>query len=142
MRDPPLIAIVDDDASVCRALTRLIRAAGMDTRGFSSADSFHATLRFGLPDCLVLDVEMPSTTGLQLQERLAREGCSLPIIFVTAHDDDTARTSAVKRGAVGFLRKPFDEQALLSAIHFALHRPKTESEGVGQGRFKPTGPVW
>ncbi len=119
------IAVVDDDESVCRALTRLIRAAGMEAQAYTSAEAFHATLRCGLPDRLVLDVQMPGTNGLRLQEQLAQEGRFIPILFITARNDEAARACALERGAVGVLGKFFDDEVLLSAIEVALKRSKS-----------------
>ncbi len=121
MPDRPKIAIVDDDPSVCRALTRLIRAAGMEAHGFTSAQAFQEAFRSALPDCLVLDVQMPDINGLQLQEQLAQQKRSVPIIFITAYDDAASRARAMEHGAADFLRKPFDDQSLLNAIDLALH---------------------
>ncbi len=126
MPDRPAIAVVDDDPSVCRALTRLIRSAGMDAHGFTSAEAFQEAFRSALPDCLVLDVQMPNANGLQLQEQLAQQNRTIPIVFITAYDDPPARMRALERGAAGFLRKPFNDESLLNAIDLALHGQSSE----------------
>jgi FixJ family two-component response regulator len=115
-----LIAVVDDDESVRRSTRRLLESFGYRAAVFESAEGF---LRFGqLRDtsCLVLDVQMPGMDGLQLQTQLAAEGCGIPVIFITAHDDQESRRRALRAGAVAFLGKPFTDQQLLQAISFSL----------------------
>lgn len=111
----PVIAIVDDDASVRRSLHRVVHAAGYPVETFASAREFLEWLPGGRAACLVLDVHMNEVSGFDLQERLA-----VPIIFITAHDDPTTRARIEKSGAVGHLWKPFDEQAVLDAIRSAV----------------------
>ena len=118
--DRPLIAVVDDDASFLRSVGRLLRAAGYDVQMFGTARDFLAHLPACKPQCLVLDVHMPGMSGLELQERLAADGSCLPIIFVTAYDTPQTRESARRAGGFGLLLKPFDQQALLQTIAFAL----------------------
>lgn len=109
------VAVVDDDESVRSALRRLLRSVGLGVRVFASAEDF---LGAGTPppDCLVLDVCMPGLGGLSLQERLAGEGRPIPIVFITGRDDERARRAALARGAVGYLKKPFDDECLLEAV--------------------------
>jgi FixJ family two-component response regulator len=110
-----LIFVIDDDASVRKALQRLIRSAGMSVETFASAEEFlHA--KVPLPDFLVLDVRMPGMSGLELQQSLLAESQYVPIIFITAHDDEQARQSAMSAGAVDFLHKPFEDHVLLEAL--------------------------
>ena len=113
--DAPVIAIVDDDASVRRSLHRLVQTAGYPVESFASAREFLEWLPRGRAACLVLDVHMHELSGFDLQERLA-----VPIIFITAHDDATTRTRIEKSGAAGHLQKPFEEQAVLDAIRSAV----------------------
>ena len=116
---PPTICIVDDDPAIRRALRRLLVVAGFRVELFPSAEEFLS----GKPaacDCLVLDVRMPGMSGLCLQECLARSNGRLPIVFITAHDDDVTRTRAMAGGAVALLRKPFEDRALLDAIATAV----------------------
>ena len=120
MRDRPLIAIVDDDASICKALNRLIRSARMDAEVFGSAGEFLEEGESHEPDCLILDVQMPRMTGLELCSQLAGRASRVPVIFITAHDDASARETAEDSGAVAYLRKPFGDQVLLDAIAAAL----------------------
>ncbi len=122
-KSKPLIAIVDDDESVCRAMKRLVRSLGMDADAFSSGREFIdliETMPSFQPDCVVLDVQMPGMSGLEVQERLARSGNRLPVIFITAHDDVGVRDRALAAGAVAFLRKPFDDELFMKTLHVAL----------------------
>ena len=128
------IAVVDDDNSVCKAVCRLLRTAGMTCAGYNSAYDFLQAARLSVPDCLILDITMPGLTGLALQELLVREGATFPIIFITAHADDVRRESALAGGAAAFLRKPFTDDVLLDAIQAALDRA-----GPPVGKHKPSG---
>jgi FixJ family two-component response regulator len=125
-----MIAIVDDDESVCRALKRLVRSLGMNADTFTSGQEFidliEAMPSFDV-DCLILDVQMPGLNGLQVQERLASSGNPLPVIFITAHDETAAREQALAAGAVAFLRKPFNDELFIKTLRAALKRgePKT-----------------
>ena len=114
-----VIAIVDDDASIRRALHRLIQAKGFAVESFASARDFLDAVPHCRPACLVLDVHL-NGSGFELQERLAADGMKIPIIFITAHDDDSTLHRLEKCGAVAHLWKPVDEQALLPAIHRAI----------------------
>jgi FixJ family two-component response regulator len=121
----PLIAIVDDDESVCRALRRLVRSMGMDGEAFSSGREFldlvEAMPSFR-PDCLILDVQMPEINGLAIQSRLAEIGNKVSVIFITAHDEVGIREKALSSGAVAFLRKPFGDELLVKTLREALKR--------------------
>jgi FixJ family two-component response regulator len=115
------IAIVDDDASVCRALKRLVRSLGMEAETFASGREMLELMRVMptfKPDCVVLDVQMPDIGGLELQRRLAPSG--LPVIFITAHDDVGVRESALAAGAVAFMRKPFQDEILIRTLRAAV----------------------
>jgi FixJ family two-component response regulator len=121
----PLIAIVDDDDSVCRAVRRLVRSLGMDGESFSGGQNFLDMLEAMpsfRPDCLILDVQMPGMNGLAVQDNLARGGKPFPVVFITAHDDVGIREKALAAGAVAFLRKPFDDELLIKTIEEALRR--------------------
>ncbi len=116
----PLIAIVDDDASVRKALERLLKATGFEATSFASALEF---LQGGLekaPECLVLDIHLGGMNGFELYEQLVTRGSTVPIIFITAHDDAPTREHARQIGSSGYLRKPFEQHALLGAIYHAL----------------------
>jgi FixJ family two-component response regulator len=113
---PPTIAIVDDDLSVRRALRRLVQSAGYPVETFASAHDYLDATPRARGGCLVLDIYMEGMNGFELQERLVSERCSVPIIFITAHDDPTTRERIRRSGAAGYLSKPFDPDALLDEI--------------------------
>jgi len=115
-----LIAIVDDDESVREATTSLLRSYGLRAETFSSAEAFLNSSLLVKTRCLLLDIGMPGMGGLELQRHLAGEGWRIPIIFITARDDQESRNDAMREGAVDFLSKPFSEQALLKAVRQAL----------------------
>lgn len=118
----PIVFVVDDDASVCKALDRLIRSVGLKAETFPSAKDFLNREAHDGPACLVLDVRMPGLSGLDLQKELAARDCSIPVIFITGHGDIPMSVKAMKAGAVDFLPKPFSDQELLDAIHAALEK--------------------
>jgi FixJ family two-component response regulator len=116
------VAVIDDDESVRKALRRLIRSVGLNVETFATAEEFLAPAGDRAPACLILDVRMPGMSGLELQKQLAALGRHLPIVFITAHEDEPARREALQAGAVDFLQKPFDERLLLDAVAKALAR--------------------
>ena len=116
------IFIVDDDASVRKALKRLIKVAGFKAKAFSSAHEFIDSGHSRSSGALVLDVRMPGMGGLELQQHLIESGSDMPVIFITAHEDIQARRKALNAGAIDFLKKPFEDQALLDAVQQALSR--------------------
>ena len=120
MSAPPLISIVDDDDSLRNSLNNLIRSVGFAVQGFSSAEAFLNSNHLDDTACLILDVRMPGMSVLDLQRQLMAADCQIPIVFITSHGDDDARSRALAAGAVEFLYKPFREEALLNAIHTAL----------------------
>src|SRR5436190_19141312 len=109
--DPPLIAVVDDDASVCRSLRRLLRAAGYAAEAFASAREFLEWLPDKRVGCVLLDVQMKEMNGFELQTRL-----TLPVLFITSHDDAVTRSRIEKSGAAGHLWKPFAERTVLESV--------------------------
>ena len=121
MSEIPRVSIVDDDESVREAIKSLLRSVGLGADTFASADEFlHSDYRHNAA-CLILDVQMPGMSGLELQQQLASADCRIPIIFITAHaSDKAARTRALQSGAVDFLCKPFSEDALLNDVYAAL----------------------
>ena len=119
-----VVFVVDDDESMRRSLASLIRSVGLEARVFSSPHEFMRAERPDAPGCLVLDVRLPGMSGLAFQEELAKAGVALPIIFITGHGDVPMTVRAMKAGAVEFLTKPFDEQALLDAMHAAIERDR------------------
>ena len=119
----PLIHVVDDDPAVCRALRRLLRSWGMQVRTFSSGQEFLSELASSQDaDCSVIDVQMPGMNGLEVQEQMNRAGMDLPVIFITAHEEEGVEEHALSGGALGFLRKPFSDEVLVSLIRSALQR--------------------
>jgi FixJ family two-component response regulator len=125
-RDPrhSTVFLVDDDASVRRALVRLLKSAGYEVKAFASAREFLEDSRADgdAPACLVLDVRLPGLSGMDLQSELQKRDAILPIIFITGHGDVPTSVKAMKAGAVDFLSKPVQEAALLGAIEQALSR--------------------
>jgi FixJ family two-component response regulator len=113
----PSIAIVDDDPAVLKALSRLLRSHAFRARTYGSGQEFLAALPAGLPDCLIVDLQMPEMNGLELQQHLASNGIKIPTILITAYDDVALRDQA---GLVASLRKPLQEKALFDAIDKAV----------------------
>ena len=125
MTSAEIVYVVDDDESVRRALSRLLRSAGLNVETFPSAQAF---LSRELPDrtaCLVLDVRLPGLSGLDLQAALKQAGRAMPIVFISGQSDVPVSVQAMKAGALDFLQKPFDDEQLLSAIAGALARGRT-----------------
>ena len=119
-----IVYIVDDDDSVRRGLTRLVRAAGFDVEAFPSAEAFLGAMHRDQPACVVLDVRMPGQSGPELQDALGQAGRELPIIFLTGHGDVATSVRAMKSGAADFLEKPTPDHVLLEAIRRALDRDR------------------
>ena len=120
MTETALISIVDDDESMREAIQSLLRSVGFRTQMFASAEQFLQSDQIETTACLILDVRMPGMSGLELQRHLMATQYRIPIVFVTAHGDEEARSRALQEGAVEFLLKPFSEEALLNAIQVAL----------------------
>jgi FixJ family two-component response regulator len=119
-----LVAIVDDDPSVRRGLQRLIRSAGWKVETFASAQEFLDRPLAISPNCLVLDLQLPGLSGLDLQQRMADLGLDIPVVFLTGQGNIPASVKAMKAGAIEFLTKPVDEQNLLKAIEEAIERDR------------------
>jgi FixJ family two-component response regulator len=114
------VAIVDDDEGVCRSLARLLRASGIHAVAYSSAEAFLEDTKKPQFDCVVLDVQLPGISGLELQRQLAVPGKAPPVIFITAHDDPRARDEALAAGCVAFFRKTDSGSDVLAAIRRAV----------------------
>jgi len=125
MSEDIVVSIVDDDASVRRSTRRLLRSSGFRAEAFASAEEFLESKSAAKTACLILDLRMPGMNGLELQRRLTQNGHRVPIIFLSAHASEEDERSALRAGAVQFLRKPISKEALLSAIRDALKRPTT-----------------
>jgi FixJ family two-component response regulator len=115
-----LIAIVDDDDSIRRALQGLLESAELPAQSFVSAEEFLKSGQRHQIACLIADIRMPGMSGLELQAKLNSERCKIPIIFITAHGDEKLRMQALRAGAVEFMAKPFDDEALLESVRVAL----------------------
>ncbi|MFA5005105.1 MAG: response regulator [Candidatus Omnitrophota bacterium] len=124
----PIIYIVDDDLSVCRALSLLLKSHGFKVQAFMRAADFLAFKRLKVPSCLILDVRLPGINGLAFQEVMKRKGVSTPIIFITGHGDIPMSVKAMKAGAVDFISKPFTEKKLLNAITPAILKSKAQNK--------------
>jgi FixJ family two-component response regulator len=122
MKTVPIVFVVDADASVRESLQSLIRNAGCQAETFASAEEFLSRPRALTPSCLVLDVALPNLNGLDLQKRIAADRVDMPIIFMTGAGDTPTIVRAMKAGATEFLTKPCDDEVLLSAIRYAVHR--------------------
>jgi RNA polymerase sigma factor (sigma-70 family) len=128
-----VVFVVDDDASIREAVASLLRSVGLSVRCFASAREFLSLPRTDAPACLVLDVRLPGTSGLDLQRELAEQDLQLPIVFITGHGDIPMTVRAMKAGAVEFLSKPFRDQDLLDAIQQALAGARTARRERAQG---------
>jgi len=115
-----LVAIVDDDDLMRSALEGLLKSVDVPAQAFASAEEFLKSGQQHQIACLIADIRMPGMSGLELQEKLKAERCRIPIIFITAHGDAKMRMQALRAGAVEFLGKPFDDQALLESVQAAL----------------------
>jgi FixJ family two-component response regulator len=120
MRAVSLLAVVDDDADVRVALTRLVSSAGFAVETFPSGAEFLDSIRDHQPDCVVLDLHMPEMSGFDVQNALAKAHAAIPVVVITGHDTPESRARAVQLGAKAYLCKPVDDNALLAAIGTAI----------------------
>jgi len=120
--DPPVIFVVDDDKSVRDAIRRLLLSLDISIRSYASAEEFLDDTAPGTRGCLILDMRLPGMSGTQLQRHLNKQEWKLPIVFVTAYDDDDARESSLRLGALSYLLKPFDRQEFLASVNAAIAR--------------------
>ena len=119
-----LVFVIDDDASVREAISRLLHAIGLTIRTFGSAREFLGTRLPDIPACVVLDVRLPDLSGLDLQREMVERGIHVPVIFITGHGDIQMSVQAMKAGAVEFLTKPFRDQELIDAVRSGIHRDR------------------
>ena len=124
----PIIYVVDDDISVCRALALLLKSHDFHVETFTSAKDFLASKHPKVPSCLVLDLRLRHTNGLVLQETMTTQGLTIPIIFISGHGDIPKSVKAMKGGAVDFLPKPFTDKELLDAIDRAITKNKMQNK--------------
>jgi FixJ family two-component response regulator len=118
-----VIAVVDDEESVRKAVVRVLRAAGFAAQGFSSGDEFLRSWHFDRPDCLVLDLQMPDISGMEVQKALNLAGAHFPIVIITAHDAPAVREECLRLGAIAYLCKPLDVRSLLDTVALVLNSP-------------------
>jgi len=123
--EQPTVVVIDDDASIRRALDNLLRSVGLDVELFKSPQEFLQSNRPDRPGCIVLDVRFPGRSGLDMQREISAANTSLPIIFITGYGDIPMSVRAMKAGAVEFLTKPFRDQDLLDAVGVALEKDRT-----------------
>jgi FixJ family two-component response regulator len=122
--EQPIVFIIDDDASVRDAVTDLLRSVGLDAQSFGSPQEFLQRTRSDAPGCIVLDVRLPGSSGLEFQRTLIDSNVQLPVIFISAHGDIPMSVRAMKSGAIEFLTKPLHEQQLLDAIQAGIERDR------------------
>jgi FixJ family two-component response regulator len=122
-----VIAVVDDEESVRKAVVRVLRAAGFPARAFASGGEFQKSWHFDRPDCLLLDLQMPDVSGVEIQQALNTAGARFPIIIITAHDSPRLREECMLRDAAGYLCKPLDVRILLDAVTRAIASAATGS---------------
>lgn len=115
-----LVAIVDDDESMRDALQGLMKSVGLKARTFASAEEFLESPEQRRTGCLIADIHMPGMSGLELQETLNAANCRIPTIFITAHADEKVEMRALRAGAIEFLSKPFDDEALVASVRAAM----------------------
>ena len=127
-REAPIVFVVDDDVSIRQALTNLLRSVGFNVQTFGAAAEFFSSNRPEAPACLVLDVRLPGSSGLDLQRQLIEAKIRIPIIFITGHGDIQMSVRAMKAGAVEFLTKPFRDQELLDAVQQAIDRDRAHRQ--------------
>jgi FixJ family two-component response regulator len=128
--EQPVIFVVDDDASAREGIEDLLQSVGLRVMTFKSPQEFLEGARPDAPGCIVLDVRLPGTSGLEFQKMLIDAGIHLPVIFVTGHGDIPMSVMAMKSGAIEFLTKPFREQSLLDAINAGIEKDRLRREGL------------
>jgi FixJ family two-component response regulator len=131
-RSAPTVFVIDDDVEVRLSIQGLLKAAGLRSEPFGTAEEFLRNKVLDGPSCLVLDVSLPGVDGLELQRKLADGGVLIPIIFITGHGDIPMTVKAIKSGAVEFLTKPFVDQDLLNAIQQAFDRDRITRQEQGE----------
>jgi FixJ family two-component response regulator len=131
------VAIVDDEECVCKALARLLRSAGIESKTFPSGQDFLESLHTQRPDCVLLDLHMPGLTGFDVQTRLKENGARVPVIIITAQDSPAAHDRASAGGAADYLRKPVKNKILLEAIHRAVGEKNSSETLVEQHSTSP-----
>jgi FixJ family two-component response regulator len=126
----PIIYVVDDDVSICRALALLLRSHGYKVETFNRAAEFLAYKHPKLPSCLVSDIKMPDMSGLELQEAMLARHIAIPIVFITGHGNIPMSVTGMKAGAVDFLPKPFSDKKLIEAVEVAVAKNKVQNKEI------------
>jgi FixJ family two-component response regulator len=137
----PVIYVVDDDDSVRKSLRRLLRSVGFEVETCASGAQLLARLPLPADAIVILDLRMPVQNGLDVQRELRTRGAAAPVIFITAHEDDEARQSAMASGALGFVRKPFDESVLLNLVEHAVVHCEQAAVAAAAAARKAAGPA-
>jgi FixJ family two-component response regulator len=132
------IAIADDDPSVLNALKRALRVRALQSKTYGSAKEFLASLPDGLPECLIVDLQMPEMTGLELHHHLTRSGIEIPTIIITAHGDTRVRERCKSAGVIAFLSKPLGNASLFAAIDDASRIARNRDHGTWNTRLAPS----
>ena len=127
VHEPNLVVVVDDEEAVRRAVSRLLRAAGLTVESFASAEDLLKSGQVNATGCLIADIRMPGMSGLDLLAELNARHCPVPAILITAHGDENLRLQAMRLGAVKFLAKPIDGETLLASVHTALQGGASKS---------------
>lgn len=127
-----MVHVIDDEADVRDAVAMLLRSVGLASTQYASAQQFLAEYKPGRPGCLLLDVRLPGLNGLDLQQRLAASGFTLPIIIMTGHGDIQMAVRAMRAGALDFIEKPFHDQTLLDRVHEAIERSSRLQDDAGE----------
>jgi len=127
-----VVHVVDDDPSICEGLSNLLESVGIPTACYASAEQFRCVIAAPLTGCILLDARLPGLSGPEFQDELARSGCALPVIFMTAHGDMPMVRKVLKAGAIEFLFKPFQKEELLQAVRqaFELDAERREEDAV------------
>jgi FixJ family two-component response regulator len=126
------IFIIDDDVSVLKSLTRLLRSFEFYVEAYESSEKFLERENYSGTGCIILDVRMPGLSGMELQDELIKVGCNLPIVFITGHGDVPMSVKAMKKGAVDFLTKPFDDEDLLNALNKAIENDRKAKAEIAE----------
>ena len=144
MNNPaPFVYVIDDDASVRQAIASLMRSVGLRVKTFGTSAEFLQSQRTDAPSCLILDVKLPETNGLDFQRELTEAKIEIPIIFISGHGDIPMSVRAMKAGAVEFFTKPFRDQELLDAIQIGLERDRARRvRNIPISRMKSSGRAW
>jgi len=124
-----VVAVVDDDTSVRKALSRLLSAAGFVAESYGDGAQFLESLSRSVPSCAIVDLHMPNMSGPELQARIAASALHVPVIIITAHDEPTLRARALTAGAIGYFAKPFADKVLLDAVAGAVSGLKRSANG-------------